>query len=84
MRKFLIGLGLVVTISLIQYGTYKTSLYTMQGIVNDGIVTLENGHCHYILETYKDGQIVNITLRNVGNDMNLENDTIEKIVVDKQ
>lgn len=84
MKKAIMIIGAVFTISLIQFASYKTSLYTMQGIINDGIITLKNGYTHVTNGTYKDGQLVTVTLRNVGDDMNLENDTIEKIVVDNQ
>lgn len=84
MKKFLFGLGLVFVIALFQFGSYRTSLYTMQGTVDNRTVILENGHMYDINGIYKDGQNVTVTLRNVGNDINLKNDTIEKIVVDNQ
>ena len=83
MKKVIMIIVTVFTISLIQFGSYKASLYNMQGVIHGDTVTLENGHIHAIKGMYKDGQAVMVILRNVGNDENLENDTIQKIVVDK-
>ena len=80
-KKFLVLVGVLAIGLSFQFASFKTSLYTMQGIVNGGTITLENGQIYVLDSTYKDGQAI-ATLRNVGNDSILENDIIQKIVVD--
>lgn len=80
-KKFLVLVGVLAIGLSFQFASFKTSLYTMQGVVSNGTITLENGQIYVLDSTYEDGRAT-VILRNVGNDENLENDTIQKIVVD--